>query len=106
MSALWAWMKKHLTNSWMNDADVLAQIAHFGYGALVVVTAAYLGGDRRAFGFAGAWAVYAALKEFVYDANFELPKQTWRDNVLDFSTLVGGALFGLGVVGVKHLLTK
>lgn len=84
-----------LKNKWMNDANVLAQIGHVlgGYG--IVLTAAFLGGRVYAVSFAAALMVYAAVKEFWYDARFELPKQTWQDNVLDFSMYGVGTILGL-----------
>ena len=79
----------------MNDSVVLAQIAHVlgGYG--VVLTSAYWGGTKAALISAALLTLYAGLKEFWYDANYELPKQTTFDNVLDFSMYCVGMTIGI-----------
>ena len=82
-----------LHNKWMNDPDVLAQIGHILGGYAVVFTAAAFTQEWPYW--AGALMAYAALKEFWYDANYEIPKQTWQDNLLDFCMYGVGA--GLGV---------
>lgn len=96
-----AWLKKYLTNKWMNDANVLAQIGHFlgGYG--VVLTAAFLGGRWAAASLGVALLAYAGVKEFWYDANYEIPKQTDADNWLDFSMYAAGIVIGLTVTLAK-----
>lgn len=84
-----------LKNSWMNDANVLAQIGHVlgGYG--IVLTGAFWGNQWVALGLAGGTIAYAGVKEFWYDARFELPKQTAADNWLDFSMYCVGVAAGL-----------
>jgi hypothetical protein len=81
----------------MNNADVLAQIAHVGWMLALVSNAGWLFGPRVCLGSAAGFATYAVLKEWIYDANFETPKQTWKDNLLDMSMLWLGIGLGLAV---------
>lgn len=62
--------------------------AHFWFAAFLVLAA---GGAR--------WAFYgviiaAALKEFWFDAKYEVPKQTSFDNWSDFAGYALGAMLG------------
>lgn len=87
-----AWLKKYLTNSWMNETNYLAAMAHVGWAALIVLSAAIFTNSNitRLWEVSAVLIVFAGLKEYVYDANFEIPKQTWKDNTQDFSgTSVG-----------------
>lgn len=88
----------NLTNSWMNSVNFLASMAHalFSYGTLLTV--ARLASIKVCFVAFLAILIYAAVKEFWYDANYELPKQTAADNWLDFSTYTLGGLIGLIVI--------
>lgn len=99
-------LKELLTNSWMNNANVLAQIGHVLFGYALMLTVAYFSNTSFMYLgiFAGALIVYAALKEFWYDANYELPKQTWKDNLLDFSMYMLGLLVGFGIAMIKFLI--
>ena len=88
-------------NKWMNDPNVLAQIAHVLGGFAIVLTVAYCvrAHRPRALAFAvGVAAIgviaYAAVKEFWYDPNYEDPPQTTADNVIDFVSYVVGAAIG------------
>lgn len=86
----------------MNDPRFLAQIAHALGAYSVVLTAEYFGGHKICILFAALFVIYAAVKEFWYDANFELPKQTTFDNVLDFTFYMVGIVVCLGVIfGIK-----
>jgi hypothetical protein len=85
----------NLQNKWMNDPDVLAQIGHVLGGYAVVITAAMF--TQAWPGWALAMIVYAAIKEFWYDANYEIPKQSWQDNLTDFSMYCAGVGLGLFV---------
>jgi uncharacterized membrane protein YedE/YeeE len=52
--------------------------------------------------------VAAALKEYWYDATYELPKQTFKDNTEDFLGYCAGMAVGWAVTlagFVTHLLT-
>lgn len=93
-------MKIDLTNKWMNDATVLAQIGHVLGGYSLVMTTAYLSNNSHAWTlfFAALLVAYAGVKEFWYDAKYEIPVQTWKDNLLDFSMYVVGLIVGLTVV--------
>lgn len=87
----------NLTNRWMNDPRYLAQVGHF-LGAYSLVFTVHHFTNTRITGYvfiAGITA--AALKEFWYDANYELPKQTSFDNWLDFSMYVAGGVVGFAI---------
>ncbi len=95
-------IKELLTNEWMNSSIVLAQIAHVLFSYATVMTVAYFTGTSLlALGITAAVVVaYAAVKEFWYDANFELPVQTAFDNWLDFSMFCLGLVLGFGVASI------
>jgi hypothetical protein len=61
--------------------------AHCWFAYAVTFTA-------RAHWVALAVVIAAAVKEFSFDARFEVPKQTTADNVEDFSGYVSGAILG------------
>ncbi len=79
----------------MNNANFLAQAGHFLWGFGSVVAVAYALGRGAALMMFGLNVLYASVKEWIYDANFELPKQTWKDNLLDFSMYAVGCTAGL-----------
>jgi hypothetical protein len=74
-----------MNNSWMNNPNVLAQFGHAGipYGMLLTLDKFH---HNLLF-----WVValgilaYAPIKEFWYDANYETPKQPFKNNLIDFS---------------------
>jgi hypothetical protein len=95
------------TNTWMNSVDFLASMAHALAGCLIVLGAAVF------LGFAPAWwvawlvlAAVTAVKEYWYDANYEIPKQTFRDNTLDFAFYQVGAAIGTGAAWLAHHLHR
>lgn len=94
-------------NTWMNDANVLAQIGHALGGFSIIALATIF------WGFAPAWWIawtmliaYAGIKEYVYDANYELPKQTFADNTTDFIFYQVGAGIGVLVMWLAHHLHR
>lgn len=92
-------------NRWMNDVNFLAAMAHFAWAALIVVSSFLL---RRSWPetewWTGALVAFAAVKEFFYDARYELPKQTVWDNVSDFLEYCAGCGAGWGVLWLaRHL---
>ncbi len=96
-------LDKLLTNSWMNNSVVLAQIAHVlgGYG--IILTAAFLWGHVAAVIAAVLLTAYAAVKEFWYDLKYETdPVQNWKDSLLDFSMYMVGMTSGLLLVFLHH----
>ncbi len=104
MANLWNKLKALLTNTWMNSVTYLAAMAHIGWAALILVSVAFVSNTSLA---TCAYAsvglvVFAAIKEYGYDANFELPKQTWKDNTQDFAGYVGGVALAWGVI-LLHL---
>lgn len=89
------WLTDHTL--FMNNVTFLAQVGHFLAGYGIVLTGAFLSGRLVACLLAVFLIAYAGVKEFYFDANFELPKQTAFDNWLDFSMYVFGVIFGLVV---------
>lgn len=88
----------NLTNKWMNDPQYLAQIGHTLGGAwLLALPCFFLGHQVWHWAWLGIFA-YAAVKEFFYDARYEVPKQTFGDNLMDFLFYQLGAGLGAGLV--------
>jgi hypothetical protein len=87
-----------LNNSWMNNPNYLAQVGHVLFAYSLILTLGFYSGHLACYIALGVGIPIAALKEFWYDADYELPKQTAWDNILDFSMYVVGA--GLGMAAV------
>lgn len=91
-------LRPYLTNSWMADPDIDAYLAHVFAAATVV-----LGCDRI---WDAKWEstlaviVAAAVKEYWFDMNFELPKQTWGGSTMDFVTYLAGIPLALGILAL------
>lgn len=81
-----------LTNKWMNDPKVLAQFGHFFGAYSIVMTAHHIFGKLITMAVIAALIVYAAIKEFWYDAKYEIPTQSVWDNLLDFTFYVLGMI--------------
>lgn len=88
-----------LVNTWMNNTYFLATSAHIFFGLSTVETAFLGWGTRGEYIACGSLIFMAAVKEFWYDAAFELPKQTLIDNIIDFTGYMVG--IGLGVLLIK-----
>lgn len=69
--------------------NVTAQVAHFGAAFAIIAVFMLRLPHYSHYGIVGMF-VYAGLKEFWYDANYEKPKQSSSANVLDFSMYVAG----------------
>lgn len=82
-----------LHNSWMAHPTFIAQSAHFFSAIAVILTAHHLCGKKPALIAAGIFTVCAFIKEFWYDLNYELPKQTVADGILDFCFYMIGIIF-------------
>jgi hypothetical protein len=88
--------------SFMENVQYLAQVGHF-FGALSVVLSIAI-----FFAHAGLWLafglglIYALLKEFWFDIQFE--KDTWSNSIMDFSFYVlgGGSAVGLFYLAVHY----
>ena len=80
-----------LTNTWMNNVTYLATMAHIGCIAAVVLgLARFIHTPRYMTIMSAIFVVAAAIKEFWYDARYELPPQSTKDNVQDFVGYLGG----------------
>lgn len=94
-------------NTLFNEPQYLAQVGHFLGGAALMFLACVFAG------FAPTWwvawiciALAAAVKEYWYDANYELPKQTFSDNTMDFAFYQLGAGVGVLVSWFAHHLHR
>ena len=85
-------------NTWMNNPQYLAQVGHFLGGASLIMLMALIGWNIQYVWIAFLLgSICAGIKEFWYDANYELPKQTWQDNLMDFSFYEIGGGVGTGL---------
>ncbi len=88
-----------LTNVWMTDATVIAQINHVLASYAIILTVNRFTRKRWVVNLTSSlMATYALLKEFWYDATYEIPHQTFKDNMLDFSMYSVGILLALLIV--------
>lgn len=98
-------LKSAFTNTWMNDVTYLSAMAHSGWGALIVVsTALFSAAFKVRLGITGGLVLYALVKEFAYDANFEVPKQSFWDNLEDFVEYLAGIALAWGLLWIKSLV--
>jgi hypothetical protein len=92
-------------NKWMNNVTYLAAMAHIGWAYLIPLTFAFLGATLfQLIGLTSLFILYAAIKEYWYDANYELPKQSFQENTQDFIGYLGGLLFLWIVILIKLYL--
>jgi hypothetical protein len=92
----------------MTSFDFITQAAHASLGGNVVMLAiVFTDGDRnKVLAVALAFVLaYAAPKEFLYDALYELPAQTPKENWTDFAFLTLGAILGVGVFFLHWAIT-
>ena len=80
-------------NSWMASQRFDTQCAHVlaGMTAMLFVREHW---PRHRRLMALIFVTSAAIKEFFYDSRYELPRQTWEDNTLDFSMYCVGITIG------------
>ena len=90
-------------NRWMNNPQYLAQVGHTLGACLAMVVAAMFGGMYAAWIALPIIVVLALAKEFWYDATYELPRQTFADNAMDFGFFCLGAGIGLAIDCLKFL---
>jgi len=91
----------NLTNSWMNDPNFLAGMAHSGWAALITTWVFFTFGMPFYIAAVVLVVILAGIKEFWYDAKYELPAQTGLENFSDFCEY----LLGLGLGGVLLYIT-
>jgi len=84
---------------WMPSNDLIAQLAHAGWGALIILTF-HLFGHM----FWGALSVlaYATVKEFAFDKLVE--QQSLSDNLHDWIYWMVGLASGVGLIAIKAAL--
>jgi hypothetical protein len=100
---MWARVKEWLTthSDFMNSVGFLSTMAHVGWAALITLTAS-LFSLRLCIMVSGALIIFATIKEYYFDATFERPKQSWKDNTQDFL----GYLGGIGLAWVVVMIHK
>jgi hypothetical protein len=108
---LWARIGKWLTehSKFMNELDFLAGMAHVAWAYGIVLTTMFVSGQLRLTAEISIGLVlFAAAKEFIYDANFEKdPPQTFKDNMQDFCGYLGGlALAWIAIGVIRHFHAK
>lgn len=89
---------------WTDNPNFNAQAAHFGVGYGVAMTTmkfAYRKHPVIGIGVSLLFIAYAALKEFWYDANFEIPAQDFASNFEDFFFYHLGFITGLVVGSIQ-----
>jgi hypothetical protein len=92
-----------LTNSWMNSPIYLAAMAHIGWATLLILSCSMFLHTHRWILLASFFlTLFAAIKEFWYDARYELPPQTTKDNVQDFLGYLGGIALAWLVIWLSH----
>jgi hypothetical protein len=100
-----AWLKTHISNSWMANNYYVAFMAHSGWCGLILAIGAIIAyptlPNLMVIGILSAGMIlFAAVKEFWYDANYELPKQQPFDNITDFL----GYVAGVGIIWLTILI--
>lgn len=94
-------------NTFMNNPQYLAQVGHSLGGCLVItLVALFTGSMAVCLAALVVGLALAALKEFWYDANYELPVQTPADNWMDFGFYALGGGVGLGLAALKILVLR
>ena len=105
MRSLVSWLPSWAHGEWMSNVQVLAAGCHvlIAFGTLII--AAYLGGSPLLLvQLSIALVVFGLVKEFGYDAHFELPPQTFLMNLEDFLGYCAGIGLAWGIVLVHSLL--
>ncbi len=102
LSGIFLFLKtKLLSNDWMTNDDVKGKTAHALAGYAVMVTAGFLA--KGVFFHLTVWAllfVYTIFKEFLYDAKYEVPPQTFAGGLIDFKWYHIGAAVGMVVITI------
>lgn len=93
------WLTAH--SSFMNDVQFLAFMAHAGWSGLSTLAALFLFGVWPAIILGMLWVAFASVKEFYYDTNFEIPRQTFADNLEDWIGYAAGLLVVV-ILAVVH----
>lgn len=90
---------KLLSNDWMTNEDVKSKTAHALAGYGVMLTTGFL--VKGLFVHLFVWGllfVYTIVKEFWYDAKYEVPPQTFEGGLIDFKWYHVGAAVGMVVI--------
>ena len=106
LSSIKQFFTKYLTNSWMTNDFFIGFMAHLLGSVSLLLTVALLSKlEMGAILIASAAMLFAAaIKEFVYDLNFEIPKQTLKDSALDFVGYCAGIATAWLVIAVRFLI--
>jgi len=103
---MWAKIKAWLTtrSEFMNEVGFLAAMGHIGWACLIMLSTALLSNlNMHSCLIASVViAVFAGIKEFIYDANFEKnPPQNFSMNLGDFAGYLGGIALAWVVIVVR-----
>lgn len=103
-SKISTWLTTH--SDFMNEVNYLAAMGHIGWACLIVLSTALMTSCnmRWCLGISAGMTIFAGCKEYLYDANFERPKQTFKDNTQDFVGYLGGIGLAWAVILI-HLHT-
>jgi hypothetical protein len=87
--------------AFMSNTQFLAFMGHAGWAALITLAVAYLGATFAVLGWVtAAWVLAAGLKEYWYDANYEVPHQTFAMNTQDFVGYVTGLVIAWMLIAI------
>lgn len=89
--------------AWMSNTQVLASGCHFLVSSMPLVLALLFGASLHVFQLMSVGIIaFGLCKEFIYDANWETPHQTFAMNLQDFLGYCAGTAFAW-VVAAIHL---
>lgn len=77
--------------------NLVGELAHVGWGALIVLACAAIFGKWITWYVAILFMIYAAIKEFWYDQNYETPDER-GSNLVDFLFYGVGVIIGIILV--------
>ena len=84
---------------WMKDPNFLAPIGHIGWGALITLSSAFLGGVRVGICVAIGLFLTIVIKEYLVDPHVESNEDAWTGTI-DLAGWTGGILIALAIVWI------
>lgn len=91
-------LHRYFENTWMCNPRFLSISAHIWFGCSLIEAVWIHWGVGKAWIALLVLALCAAAKEFWFDATFELPKQTGRDNWEGFISYILGGYLGIAII--------
>ena len=87
-----------------NTFNTVAQLSHFAWGCMIVLVANLFSENIKTdLEIAFVWILYAGIKEFWYDANFETV-EIRGSSIEDFVFQLMGSAVGIILILIKILL--